>query len=182
MGSRYDYNELEREYVRGEMSVRALAQAHDIKSWSSVNDQARKRDWRRKRADFQAQREERFIEKAAEHEAELEVDEAFEIRQQSILILRGMLSRYAQRLSSTDPKEIPVIQTREAIAAMRELLVLTGQPTEITENRNLGISINAELPAELAGALLQLARERGRALGPGVGTAQAALAEGIGDE
>jgi hypothetical protein len=178
MASRYDYGELEREYVQGDMTVRGLARAHEIKSWSSVNDQALKREWKRKRAEYQAKVAEKFGEKAAEQE----VDETLQIRQQSILILRGMLARYAERLSSNDPKEVPVIQTREAIAAMRELMALTGQATEITETRNFGISINAELPPELAGAFLRLARERGLALGPGVGAAQAALAEGIGGE
>ena len=178
MASRYDYNELEREYVQGDMFVRELARAHGIKSWSSVNDQARKRDWNRKREEYRAKRDEKFIEKAATQE----VDETLEIRQQSMNILRGILARYAERLVSKDPREVPVIQTREAIAAMRELAAMTGQPTEITENRSFGISINAELPPELAGALLRLARERGLALGPGVGSAQAALAEGIGGE
>jgi D-ribose pyranose/furanose isomerase RbsD len=182
MASRYDYNELEREYIQGEMSVRALAMAHEIKSWSSVNDQARKREWNRKRAEFRTKRDNKFIEKAAEQAAVEVVDIAAEIRDQSISILRGMLVLYSQRLTSQDAAQRPIIQTREAIAAMRELMTLTGQPTEITENRTLGLTLNAELPPELAGALLQLARERGRALGPGVGAAQAALAEGIGDE
>ena len=178
MASRYDYNALEREYVQGDMSVRALATAHDIKSWSSVNDQARKRDWNAKRAEYRAKRDEHFIEKAAEQE----VDEVLQIREQSMNILRGILARYAERLVSKNPKDVPVIQTREAIAAMRELAAMTGQPTEITENRNLGINFSAELPPELAGALLRLARERGLALGSGMGSAQAALAEGIGGE
>lgn len=178
MASRYDYEALGREYIQGDMTVRALARAHDIKSWSSVNDQARKREWNRHRTEYRAKLDEKFADKAAEQE----VDEAIQIRAQGITILRGILARYAARLASTDPKEVPIIQTREAVAALRELMALTGQPTEITENRNLGINFSAELPPELAGALLRLARERGLALGSGVGSAQAALAEGIGSE
>ena len=71
MTTRYDYDALEKEYVEGDLSVRALAEKHGISAWSTVNAQKNKRHWDEKRQAFRSQVSTRQIELAADRKAKL---------------------------------------------------------------------------------------------------------------
>jgi hypothetical protein len=172
-----DYEALEIEFIQGEMTIRELCRQHDIRSWSSVATQSRKREWKRKREDYRRRKTNKTIDKLADVEAE----RALADREQVALVLQGILARFAERLASEDESKRPIIAPREAILAAEKLLILRGEPTSRTENLNLGLNFSAELPPDVAVALAELARQRRGTEPRRLGSGLPPLAQGIGE-
>jgi len=171
--AKVDYDLLEREYIESDISIRALAERHGVRSFSSVADQARKRRWNDKRMTFRTKRDDKYIENVAEIRAR----EAAEIRQEVVYTLRGIISRFAMRLADDDPDKQPYLSAKDAVLAAEKLLVLTGEVTERKEELHLGLNFSADgLPPDVLRGLADLARER-RSAGGGVATALRPLAK-----
>ena len=52
--AKYDYDALERQYIQGTMSLRELCRMNGIETWSTVAEQAKKREWDKRREEFSA--------------------------------------------------------------------------------------------------------------------------------
>jgi hypothetical protein len=126
MGSvTHDYEELEREYIQSEISIRQLAAAHNIKSFSTVAQQAKKREWERKRAQFREQSSQRQIAQMANARA-LRVASLHDTLLDAI---QAAVYRFAQNLTSPTY----VLRPAEVAVLIDKFLVLSGIATGSVE-------------------------------------------------
>ena len=154
MAYSYDYDFLEREYIKGDMSIRKLCRTHDIKGFSAVATYAREHGWNDKRAAIVARKEVLTIEKVAEKLATEESSMLMTVRDEMLTVVRAALYKFSNDLAEPDYHIAP----RDLIELMKQGLLLIGEPTERTEEKSMALSGNlAELPAdllaELAGAI-----------------------------
>jgi hypothetical protein len=170
-----DYDALEKEYVTGDMSIRALAAEHDV-AWSSVAEQSRKRGWADKREAYRDSVQQRTYERAAAQFA----DQKSEIDNEMLLVMRATVRKYGELLLSGEVKP----QAKDAVMAIEKILLITGNPTERREEKHLGINVSVpggELGPEFLRRLLDTARARGtesRVLG----SAERPRLEGAGED
>lgn len=134
MHTKVDYDELEREYVTGDVSVRELARRYDMSN-GSVSAQARRREWDAKRQSYRDSVARRSYEKTADRFANQQV----EVNDEIFKAMRATIYKYVEALQSN--KIIP--NTKDATMAAEVILRLFGEPTERTEAHVLGININA---------------------------------------
>ena len=160
---RFDWEALELEYVTGgdDLSVRELARRHDA-SFSHFAVQARNRGWEQKRRDYRARSlvvaEDEIMNKMAVRVAQVKSDALDVIH---AAILKMGVDLHDRKLE--DGTIIPAIQVLPGDMAklLDRLMPLIGQPNNISENRNLGIDLTADLPPDAARLIEELARERG---------------------
>lgn len=151
-----DYDALEREYVRGKMSIRALCKAHGIKGYSSVAEKARRDDWYGKRDALAGKVSEKTVEKVAERIAAEEVDMLMTVREEMLTVVRAAIYKFAKDLESPEYH----VATKDLIELMKQGLLLIGEPTERTEEKSLAFTGNlADLPIDLVRELATAARE-----------------------
>lgn len=156
MTFKVDYLTLEREYVESDISIRDLAKEHGI-SWSTVADQARKREWTRKRSEFLKRQSELEIENAAQRR----VRQHAEFKDEALMVARAGLRRYAESLIDKPERPGITVDTRDAIGLIKSMLLLMGDATQRMESTSLGIQLNAEgIPADFFQRLAEVARER----------------------
>lgn len=136
--SKVDYDQLEKEFVTGDLSIRSLAAKHGM-SFSAVAEQARKRDWAAKRQDYKGARAMRTYEK---HAAQFADDDA-QLRHEMITLLRATLARWAQQLA--DPNKPPTLTAKDVTEVVKQLVLLTGGATERREEKHLGINLTGAL-------------------------------------
>lgn len=134
MHSKVDYDELEREYVTGDISVRELARRYEMSN-GSVSAQARKREWDAKRQSYRDSVARRSYEKTADRFANQQV----EVNDEIFKAMRATIYKYVEALQQN--KIIP--NTKDASMAAEIILRLFGEPTERMEAHVLGININA---------------------------------------
>ena len=126
---KYDAVEVEKEYVTGTLSIRALAMKHKV-AFSSLASYARSHDWNGKRIAYQSSLSRRGYEAMAASIA----NEQGAIRDESITVLRATLRVYAQRLAKGDVN----VTTKDAVEAIRSLAVLLDEPEGVKdEPRNV---------------------------------------------
>lgn len=164
MPAHVNYDELEKEYVTGTMSIRGLCRDRGIKSFSQVATVARERGWYQKRETFRNKRSEKTIEKIAENQAEL----ASEIRYEMLTVVRAALYKFAEDLKRPDY----VITASELVKVIQQGLLLIGEPTSRTEEKSLALNasfsdIEPDLLRELFTAA-RAARSESRATGPAI--------------
>lgn len=134
MHAKVDYNELEREYVTGDISVRELARRYDMSN-GTISAQARKREWESKRASYRDSIARRSYEKTADRFASKQV----EVNEEIFGAMRATIYKYVEALKEN--KIIP--STKDAAIATDIILRLFGEPTERMEARVLGINVTA---------------------------------------
>jgi hypothetical protein len=163
-----DYKTLEHEFISGDMSLRELCRSHGITAHSAVMLQARKGDWAEKRRTYRERASAKYIEMRADRDAtrEAEVrDNAIEAIDEAITKMRGDMKATRMVLRHDQLVEEPVMRLRpqEVVMLIDRLNVLFGKPSQITEERSLGIKLDTGQlgPAELAEFI-----ERTRGLGP----------------
>lgn len=185
MNTKYDYELLEREYVTGDIGYRELARKHGIANHSIITGQAKRREWARKRAEYRAEAAEKAVVYMADAEGvrraqEARVrDHAIEAIDEALEKLRLDMKRtYFENMLQEDgsmkPVEVPVytLKPNEVVTLIDRLQVLFNRPSQITEERNLGINLSA------AGASPELLRdivEATRGLGAGSYAARSPL-------
>lgn len=140
--TKVDYDQLEKEYVTGSMSIRSLAGKYGM-SFSTVAEQSRKREWPAKRADYKGSRAIQVYEKTKERFA----NEEEQLRFEMITLLRATMARWAQQLS--DPERPPALNAKEIVEVMKHLTVLIGGATERREEKHLGLNLNIGGPGGL---------------------------------
>lgn len=167
--SKHDYGALEKEYIEGpdDLTPRKMAE-RDGASYSAYYMQARKRGWEAKRAAFRT--------KVAAKSLELVTDriaiKAAAIKDDALQVIHAAVLKMASDMTDhwvtdpVDPKHrifVPgiVITPNDLAKLIDKLLLLTGNPTQISENRNFGIELSPDLPPDVLGLIADLAGERG---------------------
>lgn len=115
----WDPKRVEQEFVTSDLSIRELARRHGV-AQSSMAKHARDNDWAGKRVAYKAALSRRGYEAMA---AEIASQEGI-IREESILVMRATLRKYAERLAAGD---VPV-STKDAVEAVKTIAFLMGEP------------------------------------------------------
>jgi hypothetical protein len=171
----HDYDILEREYVTTEISIRALAQKHGIKSWSTINTQKNKREWERKRADYRAKINDRTV----DHLVGERLSTIATIHGELLTAIRAAVHRYVADLQKKeDPQPV---SARDLMGLIDKFLLLTGQATERSESKHLELhdfgGILRDAPPELLRELAEVSRANGAGAQP-VGRGPLVILEG----
>jgi hypothetical protein len=116
---KYDAKTVEHEYVTGDISLRALAEAHDV-AFSSLAAFARRNDWAGKRIAYRSALSRRSYEVMAAEAGNLQGL----IRDDSIKLLRAQLAVHAEQLAA---RKVP-ISPKDAVEAIRTLAELLKEP------------------------------------------------------
>ncbi len=161
----HDYDFLHKEFIGSDISIRALAAKHGIKSFSAVAKYAREHGWYEERDAVRGRTRAKVVEKVSERLATEEVDEILQFRDDALTVVRAAIYKFAENLK--DP------QFRIGAADLAKLvqlgLLITGSPTERVEERRLDLHATFnELPADVLRGLVEATRP-GAAFG---GTAQ----------
>jgi hypothetical protein len=165
---KYDYVALEREFIAGTMSVRELCRMHDIKTWSTVNEQARRNNWERRRADFQDLVRDKALVAMAERRA-AKVEEMYD---DTLRIIHAGMFRFFERLDDkvvTGPDGnqylLPgiTVDANDLSKLIDRFQLLRGQPTKREAHLGLSLDLNdpSSLPLELLRELQNAARDAG---------------------
>jgi hypothetical protein len=114
MNRKYDYLTLEREYIAGDMSIRALARRHGIDNPSLVHVQARKGDWITKRAEYRRRAQHKTLERLADADAR-RAERELEVRDHAIEVIDQALTRLSEDMAATKVVEHEGRQTVEPV-------------------------------------------------------------------
>lgn len=149
--TKHDYTALRLEYIQSEISIRELCKKHGIENWSSVNAMKNKKGWDADRMTFQGQHQERQIEALVGERLET----VAVIHGELLTAIRAAVHRYIKDVQrEADPQPV---SARDLMGLMDKFLLLTGQATSRSENRN--IDFNADFGAILRDADPGLLRE-----------------------
>lgn len=190
--TRYDYEALKAEYVTGpDISIRALARKHEIKSWSALQAQANKGkeqglDWDSEKERYQRTLAEKTLQTVttalATKKAQIIAD-ALDVIHAAIFKMAGDMRDHwvADPQNPSARVFVPgIVITPDSLAKLLDrFLTLTGNPSTISENRNIGLDLTPDLPpdiaqliAEVAGGRAANARPVGRSALPGAKSAR----------
>jgi hypothetical protein len=177
--TKHDYHLLEREFVEGDESIRALCRRHGVKSWSAVSSFAKKNAWEAKRAEFKhmlvVKQNEAVSTKMAEGRAEKvakALDDALMVGNKALFtFLDSLEDRWVKNPETGKTHLIPaqVIDAGDFVKIFDRIMVLNGQPTK--REAHTGLTLTGEIapetaPVELLRDVISLARERGVESGP----------------
>ena len=149
--SKYDYDAIERAYISGDMGLRELARQFGVNNHSLIAIQSKRREWARKRQEFQ----DRAMDKAESLMASAEGrkiareaqvrDHAIDAIDEAIMKMREDMKGTRKVFRAGEWIEEPLVVIKPADVAMLidRLQVLFGKPSNITEERSLGVSLSA---------------------------------------
>jgi len=162
LATKYDYISLKNQFVQGSMSIRALCEQNDIKTWSAVNARANKEGWVAMRAEFSRQVEN----KSLEHLAQKRAQKIGEIQVDALEVIHAGILKMAEDMDETETYEVGGktftrkvmrIHPRDLAILIEKFQSLIGQPSQINESRSLGIDLitqaDPEVLRDLLGAL-----------------------------
>lgn len=166
MNSKYDWGALERQYVTTDVSMRGLADEHGIKNHSIVTSQARAREWVRKRTEYREGAADKAVVYMADAEGmrraqEARVrDHAIEAIDDAIQKMRADMKLTEKRLVNGEWVEVPVIILKPAdiVMLIDRMNVLFNRPSQITEERSLGLSLSAGASPEFLRGIVEATR------------------------
>jgi transposase-like protein len=178
----YDYRVIYEEYVQGDMTLSDLARKHGIKSASTLTRRARAEGWEARRAEFRRQVDNKSLEAVADKRARKISD----IHMDALEVIHAGVLKVAADMDAREPvmdggvvlrdasgeiiwRPLTRYNPRDLATLIEKLLVLTGQPSDISENRQLGVQLNAATDGDALRELLNTLRP------------QAALAAGGGE-
>ena len=156
---KYDYIDLKRQYVQGEMSLRELCRKNDIISWSAVAKKAHEEDWDERRHEFRRQVEDRSLEALAVKRANKIAD----ITLDALDVIHAAILKMAADMNATEEVEVngktvkrPAVRMtpRDLDILIARFQTIIGQPSAVSENRNLNANLNADAPPEQLRAIL----------------------------
>jgi hypothetical protein len=149
--TKHDYTSMEAEFIAGDMTVRALAIAHGISPnlTSSVNDQARKRDWVEKRRLYRAKITDKALMKFEDKAANgivrrMEVsDHAIEVIDEALTKMSADMKRthMVERGGMVYEEPVMIIRPADIVLLMDRIQTALGKPSLISEERSFGITI-----------------------------------------
>lgn len=153
---KYNYQMMEDEYIASDdLSVRELARRNGIDNHSVLHEYARRHQWADKRKIRQARTEQKKLERLGDRVAarqdrlEVAFDESVELIIEAIQKTRRDLRETPDKVNVA-PKDLVLLIDR--------LLAMRGQPSQITEERNLGLSLSGPVRGDQLAAILELTR------------------------
>ena len=134
MNPKVDYAALEREYISGSLSIRALAAKHGM-SWGSVAVQYRKRGWKEKRIAFRSKASDKMIERDSTKMVQDTEALEFEQIQAARAIIFAGLEAIRNKEVTVQPRDMmqaaDVIQRRLGKDIERSEVTVVGQPVPV---------------------------------------------------
>ena len=173
MNKRFDYDALERQYVQGDMSLRELAASVGMTNHSLIMRQSKKREWPRKREEFRSKANETALTVMAGQTGRRIAREE-EVRDNAIGALDDMITRLREDLKKTKTvlkdgvyEEVPLVRVtpNDIVNIIDRMQVLLGKPSQITEDRSLGVELQSADP-ELLRSIVEATRGVGLDAGP----------------
>jgi len=151
MNRKHDWDAIELQYITGDMSLRELARLNGIENHSLVMAQSKRKDWAKRREEYRAKASSRAVAKIASHEGdriarEMQVrDNAIEAIDEAINKLRSDMQATTKRFRDGQWVEEPLIvmKPQDIALLIDRLQVLFNRPSQITEERTLGINLSA---------------------------------------
>lgn len=160
---KYDKQALKREYMEGpdELTARVMAK-RDGASISAYYAHYRNDDWQGARAEYRRQLQQKTIAAITGATAE----KVARIKVLALDAIEAAIMKMALDLQDrtlADGTVVPgqLVTPYDVSKLIEKLLVLTGNPSQIQENRNLGINITDRLPPDVARVIADIADERG---------------------
>lgn len=151
---RYDYPAMESQYIASDdVSIRELARRHGVANHSLVHEYARRHKWQEKRSLRQAKSDEKKVEILADRVAyrQSRLEDAFD---STVELIVESLDKFRSDLRN-NPDEVS-IAPKDLVLLIDRLLVMKGQPSQITEERNLGLSLSGPVRSDQLAAILEL--------------------------
>lgn len=173
MNTKHDYTVLEREYVTGDMSLRELARKHGISNHSVVVAQSKAREWVRKREEYRTGASEKAVVYMADAEGARRarearvLDNAIEAIDEAIQKMRSDMKLTRKEMEGGEWVERPLflVKPQDISMLLDRLNVLFNRPSQITEERSLGINLSSGgLSPDLLRGIVEATRGLG---GPG---------------
>lgn len=173
MNKKFDYDALEHQYVQGDMSLRELAISAGIKNHSLIMRQSKQREWPRKRREFRESANKTALtvmagESGRRIAREEQVrDNAIDAIDDMITRLRGDLKKTRTVLKDGVYEEIPLVRVtpNDIVLLIDRMQTLFGKPSQITEDRSLGIAFESADPDTLR-SFIEATRGVGLDAGP----------------
>lgn len=142
---------MERVYISGDVSLREIARQFEVHNHSLIAIQSKKREWTRKRQEFQARATAKAESLMATSEGrklarEAEVrDHAIDAIDEAIMKMREDMkgSRRVFRAGEWLEEPLVVIKPQDVALLIDRLQILFGKPSNITEERTLGVNLTA---------------------------------------
>lgn len=171
---KYDYDDLERQYIQGDMSIRQLCRDNDIKTFSAVAEYARTHEWSEKREAFKDKLRSKEIEAVTTKRADAlarAIDDAIIISNKAIYAFSDSLEdRWVENPKTGEMFLVPaqIVSPQDFTKIIQSLQLIAGQPTK--REAHVGVSLSGELEPQQSMELLRdvaaFARERGAGAGP----------------
>ena len=169
----YDYRPVKEEFVQSDTTLSDLARKYGIRSISTLTRRAKAEGWERLRAEFRRQLENKSLEAVAEKRAQKIAD----IHMDSLNVIHLGILKLGEDMQAVEPvmEDGRVLRDkggdivyrpavrytpRDLATLVEKFLVLTGQPSDVKEERHLGIGISAETDQERLAELLAALRSR----------------------
>jgi hypothetical protein len=166
VNAKHDYEAMEREYVTSDLSIRDLARIHGVRHHSIIAEQSTRREWSRKREEYKNRSADRAMSHMADKEGlriskEMQVrDNAIEAIDEAISKMRADMKASHKVLRDNQWVEEPrmVIRPQDLAILIDRLNVLFGRPSNISEERNLGISISGTAGTDVLRGIVEATR------------------------
>jgi hypothetical protein len=177
--TKIDYPTLRQEYISTDVSIRALCEKHEVKSWSTVNERKNREDWDGLREAFRSRLGEREVQTLVQARLKTISD----IHEELLLAIRHGVRRYVTDVSKEEGAQ--AVSARDLMGLIDKFLLLSGSTPHRTESRSVDThnftldGILADAPPELLRQLADLAGERGSG-GLPVGRGPLVVLEGTG--
>lgn len=178
----YDYVPIKERYIQGNDTLSDLARQFSIKSPSTLTRRAHSEGWERLRSEFRRQLDNKSLEAVAEKRAQKIAD----IHMDALEVIHAGILKVAEDMNAKEPvfesgqvlrdqngdivyRPMTRYNPRDLAILIEKVLVLTGQPSDVTEERHLGLNFNATTDGDVLRDLLSALRPRAALAGPGAG-------------
>jgi transposase-like protein len=178
----YTYGPIKEEYVQGDITLSDLARKHGIKSHSTLSRRAKAEGWERRRAEFRRQLDNKSLEVVAERRAKKIAD----IQMDALEVIHAGILKVAEDMAAREPvmdngqvlrdrdgeivwRPATRYNPRDLAVLIEKYMTFIGQPSEITENRHLGLTFSGETHPDDLRNLLDRLRPRAALAGAGAG-------------
>ena len=151
-GSKYDLTKLRDQFVRSDLSLRALCRENGIEGFSYIAQIAKRDNWLADRAQYRQEAKDKTIERMAENQAEI----AVQMRGEMLTVVRAALYKFAEDLKRPDF----LVSPSDIVKLIQQGMLLIGDPTSRTEEKSFALTAElGELPPEVLRELAGAARQ-----------------------
>ena len=151
---KWDPKKVELEFVTSDLSIRELARRNSV-SYSSMAKHARDNDWNGKRVAYKASLSRQTYEKMA---AEIADQEGI-IREETLIVMRASLRRYAEQLAAGEVN----ITTKDAVEVVKAIRDMIREPDDGKRDAE-GARTVSKPDAEHIRRIAEAARSRSRSV------------------